>query len=79
MLISAKIFCRKGVTVKQRFASVNRCSKKQPNFGRGGCFLLSFINSAYLSLYFPYVSPPLVLEILKMYSFWQKANRYPFW
>ena len=28
--------------------------------------------------YFPYVSPPLTLEVLKMYSFWQKANRLPF-
>lgn len=36
-------------------------------------------NSAYLPLDFPYVSPPLIQEALKMYSFWQKANRYPFW
>ena len=28
----------RGVTVKQRFASVNRSSRKQLNFGRGGCF-----------------------------------------
>lgn len=28
--------------------------------------------------YFPYVSPPLTLEVLKMYSSWQKANRLPF-
>ena len=38
ILISAKIFHRKGVTVKQRFASVILLSKKQPNFGRSGCF-----------------------------------------
>ena len=31
-------FIEKGVTVKQRFASVKWKSKKQPNFGRGGCF-----------------------------------------
>ena len=36
--ISAKIAYRKGVTVKQRFASVKCKSKKQPNFGQGGCF-----------------------------------------
>lgn len=32
----------------------------------------------YLSLYFPSVPPPLILEVLRMYSFWRKANRYPF-
>ncbi len=38
VLISAKILYRKGVTVKQRFASVIWLSQKQPNFGRSGCF-----------------------------------------
>ena len=34
-------------------------------------------NSAYLSRYFPYMYPLLMIqEVLKMYSFWQKANRY---
>lgn len=37
-LLNVSIFIEKGVTVKQRFASVNRSSKKQPNFGRSGCF-----------------------------------------
>ena len=32
------ILYKKGVTVKQRFASVDSYSKKQPNFGRSGCF-----------------------------------------
>ena len=27
---------------------------------------------------FPIVSPPLILEALKMQTFWRKANRYPF-
>ena len=36
--VSANIFYRKGVTVKQRFASVICQSKKQPNFGGCGCF-----------------------------------------
>ena len=33
-------------------------------------------NSAYLSRYFPLCIPPSIQEVLKMYSFWQKANRY---
>ena len=37
-LISVSIFYEKGVTVKQRFALVSGKSKKQPNFGQGGCF-----------------------------------------
>ena len=32
----------------------------------------------YLSLYFPLVSPPKILEDLRMYSLWRKANRLPF-
>ena len=32
----------------------------------------------YLSLYFPLVSPPKILEVLRMYSLWRKANRLPF-
>ena len=31
-----------------------------------------------LSLYFPIVSLPEILEVLKMYSFWQKVNHLPF-
>ena len=33
----------------------------------------------YLSLNFPFVSPPIILEVLKMFPLWQKANRLPFW
>ena len=32
----------------------------------------------YLSLYFPFVPPPKILEALRMYSFWRKVNRLPF-
>ena len=32
----------------------------------------------YLSLYFPSVSPPEIQEVLKMQTFWRKANHYPF-
>lgn len=28
---------------------------------------------------FSIVSPPKILEALKMYSFWRKVNRLPFW
>lgn len=28
----------------------------------------------YLSLYFPFVPPPIILEVLKMYSFWRKGE-----
>ena len=38
-----------------------------------------FCHLMYLSLDFPFVSPPIILEVLKMYSFWRKANRLPFW
>ena len=38
-----------------------------------------FYHLMYLSSNFPSVSPPIILEVLKMYSFWRKANRLPFW
>ena len=38
-----------------------------------------FYHLMYLSLNFPSVSPPIILEVLKMFPFWRKANRLPFW
>ena len=38
-----------------------------------------FCHLMYLSLNFPSVSPPIILEVLKMFPFWRKANRLPFW
>ena len=44
-------------------------------YNTNDCFLHQI---RYLSLYFPIVSPPKILEVLKMYSFWQKVNHLPF-
>ena len=38
-----------------------------------------FYHLMYLSLNFPSVSPPIILEALKMFPFWRRANRLPFW
>ena len=38
-----------------------------------------FQHLMYLSIDFPSVSPPIILEALKMSSFWRKVNRLPFW
>lgn len=38
----------------------------------------NFKHPMYLSLYFPSCTTPKVLEVLKMYSFWRKANHTPF-
>ena len=45
MLISAKIFLRKGVTVKQRFASVICYQKSNLTLVGAVAFLMSFISS----------------------------------
>ena len=72
---------KKSAAVQQRFASVYSSKKATYTFGwlAVAFLMLSFLSFMYLSLNFPFVSPPIILEALKMFPFWRKANRLPFW